>query len=339
MQPSPPNSTRSTNTRSLYRNLDSSRRSKKSMTPRCSQNVNNNQVSKEAVREILLNDNLDEIERYATRALMGEKLPVLPQDKLALIAKDLENRRAFFVDKGFFAESLQAKAAIENVKALQLEAVKLQAQRVAQADIYLRKGHTSTDYTIFHHKMGAAKDQMEMRFEDRINLMKERHEQEKIDLEKEWNSPQKQRMYNHDSQRLIELKYLKKKLIDANQFEKASQIELEIAAMTKKEREESARQWATDYRRACETLAYRQDKELKSLAYDKTMKKELFKAKVETGDIVFDNRKRALKINESIVNDKEKFWRLHKKSIKQPFTGKNGTRQAVPVLLSLPMPK
>ena len=338
MQPRPPATARNNYVGYSRRQINYSRKSTR-QSPRCSQNQNTNRVSKEAVREILLNDDLDEIERYATRALMGEKLPVLSIDKLELIAKDLENRRAFFVDKGFFNESLQAKAAIDRVKVLQLEAVKSQAQQVAQADIYLRKGHNSTDYTIFHHKMDAAKDQMEMRYEDRVNNMKERHEREKKELEKEWNSPQKTRMYNHDSQKLIGLKYLKKRLIEANELDNAAMIEQEISALEAVEKEEAARQWATDYRRACETLAFKQEKELNSLAYDKSMKRQLFRAKVETGTIVFDNRKRALKVNETIANDKERYWKLHQKSLNPPLTARAGGRREVPVLLNLQMPR
>ncbi|EAX92691.1 hypothetical protein TVAG_439190 [Trichomonas vaginalis G3] len=291
------------------------RKGPKIVSPRCSHKPNESQMSNKAIRDLLLNDNLDEIEKYATHALMGEKLPDLSPYELSLVAKDLENRRAYFIDKGYYNKSLQAKAALDHVKELQLIATKIEAQKQEQTEIFLIKGYSKTDYTIFNHKMTAEEDKLNLKYENKLLSIEERQEKEKKDLEEEWHSKAKLRMYSHPSTKLIELKHVQKRLLDANELDKAAALKQEIDELELKERQEGARNWTNDYNRAVEMLAAKHAAERDFYDYDKDLKQQVFKAKVDIGSIAFDNRNRALKIRETVANDMDKYWRTHSRSI------------------------
>ena len=260
--------------------------------------------------DLLLNENSDEIQKLSTRILLGETVDNKDPNVWKLIIIDLMNKRNRFEEKGEFQESVHAQECIEYARNMQLEAKKEQARINALRDLELRKGHTETDATIFEHKYEADKLKLEMKFDDLENQMIERHKQERIKHDKEWMSERKNFPYMHVSSKLRNFREMHDKLIKAKRYEEAHAINEEARKQEQIEQKKMQEQRAADYNRSLQNLLKKHEDELKNLRETRDARLNLLKVKSENGETVFENRKKAIKFNENIANDKEKLWKL-----------------------------
>ena len=260
--------------------------------------------------DLLMNENSDEIQKLSTRILLGEAVESKDPSTWRLIIIDLMNKRNRFEEKGDLKESVHAQECIEYARNMQLEAKKEQARIHALRDLKLRKGHTETDESIFEHKYEADKLKLEMRFDDLEKQMLDRHHQERIRHDKEWMSERKNFPYMHISSKLRNFREMHDKLIKAKRYEEAHAINEEARKQEQIEQKKMQEQRAADYNRSLQNMLKRHEDELKNLRETRDAKLNLLKVKSENGETVFENRKRAIKYNEDIANDKDKLWKL-----------------------------
>ena len=260
--------------------------------------------------ELLLHEKSDQIQRISTKVLLGEPIEEDDPSLLGLVAVDLQNRRVRLEEKGMFKESLHVQECIEKVRAAQLEASKIEAQRYAKMDIDLRKGHTNTDTSIHQHTYEAEATQIEVKFATLEREMLQRQQKELDEHEELWQSEAKNRPYTHVSSNLRNLRDMQAKLVKAKRYDEAAVIEAEADALEVQEEEKMRAQRESDYERSLNALEKKHQDELALLESTKQSKLLLLKKLSENGRQALDNRKRALKFNEDIVNDKEKLWKL-----------------------------
>ena len=260
--------------------------------------------------ELLLNEKSDQIQRISTKVLLGEPIDEDDPYLLGFVVIDLSNRRVRLEEKGMFKESLHVQECITKVRAAQLEASKVEAQRYAKMDMDLRKGHTNTDTNIHQHTYEAEATQIEVKFAKLQREMLQRQQKELDEHEEKWQSEQKNRPYTHVSINLRDLREMHAKLVKAKRYDEASVVEAEADALEEVEEVRMAQLRDADYQRSLAALEKKHQDELAMLESTKQSKLILLKKISERGAHALDNRKRALKFNEDIINDKEKLWRL-----------------------------
>ena len=260
--------------------------------------------------ELLLHEKSDQIQRVSTKVLLGEPITEDDPSLLGLVAVDLQNRRVRLEEKGMFKESLHVQDCIEKVRAAQLEASKIEAQRYAKMDIDLRKGHTNTDTNIYQHTYEAEATQIEVRFATLERELLQRQQKELDEHEELWQSEPKNRIYTHVSSNLRNLRDMQVKLVKAKRYDEAAVVEAEADALEQKEGNKMLEMREADYERSLAALEKKHQDELAMLESTKQSKLILLKKMTDNGRQALDNRKRALKFNEDIINDKEKLWKL-----------------------------
>ena len=260
--------------------------------------------------ELILNKNSDLIQSISARVLLGEEITEDDPNILGLVIVDLINRRNRLEKKGEFSESLHAQECANKVKEMQLEAKKEQAKRIALMDLEIRKGHTETDATIFEHKYEAEKVKIELRFDEMERRVRSRHQKMLDDYNEEWKTEKKNLPYTHLSSKLRDMKEMVEKLLKSKRFGEAAKLREEVKALEEEETKAMQERRSVDYNRGLKSLIRRQEEELATLNDTKQAKLDMLKKKAENGEAIIENRKKALKYNEEIANDKEKLWKL-----------------------------
>ena len=260
--------------------------------------------------DLLLNENSEQIQKISTHILLGEPVDEKDPNILGMVVVDLMNKRNRLEEKGDYKESLHAQESIEVARQLQLEAKKEQVKSLALKDLELRKGHTETDVTIFNHKYEAEKVKIEMKFDEFEAQMKQRQREELIKHDQEWMSEKKNFQYVRISSKLRSMKEMREKLIRAKRYDEAHAIGEEAKKLEQQEEQEMQEKRANDYKRSLQNLLKKHEEEIKNLRDTRKARLDLLEIKTQSGEAIFENRKRAIKFNEEIASDKEKLWKL-----------------------------
>jgi len=270
--------------------------------------------AKNPTSEILLHEKSDQIEKTSTKFLLGEEVEELDPQILRLVVFDLENRCLRLSEQGHLKESLHVQGAIQRAREAQIEASKLEAQRAALMDISIRKGHSETDTVIFNHMNRARETNLQIKFENQMRGLLERHEKEIFMHEQEWTSEVKNRRYRQISPTLRDLRDQQQKLMASNVFDEAYKVQLVADELERIEEQNMIVRRNADFQTSLNKLLQKHKDEIDTLNKFKETKMQANKTMEKIESIPLENRKRAIKFHEDIAQDKEKLWKLKHKN-------------------------
>ena len=294
---------------------------KKLISPRYSSikiNKKNYLINKKnPTSEIILHEKSDQIEKTSTKFLLGEKINDIDLQILNLVIIDLENRRNRLTEQGLLKESIHVQNAIERARQTQIEISKLEAQKIALLDIKIRKGHSETDKVIINHVQNAKFTNLEIKFENQMKTLLEKHNIEIQNLEKDWTSELKNRRYKQISLTLRNLRDQQEKLIISKRFDEADYVKNQADLLQKEEEQIMIQRRQLDYQNSLEKLLLKQKNEINTLNSAKITKLNVLKKLSEVENETFINRSKAIKFHEDIAKDKDKLWKLKHKNDNQ----------------------
>ena len=293
--------------------------------------------------DFFINENSEEAEKVSAQILFNERVSCKDPEILKLSIINIQQKRDFFNQTGKFRDAENAEIAIRKARELLLDAMKTEVQNQELADISIRTGHTTTDLSICSHFIEAKEEELDNKLENAMNAMLKRHEDELRELDEQWDSDTKRRLFNKTSPQLRELRNQQKRLIKAKKFEEADELSRIADAMHKHEQEVNGKKLLLAYNEAKRSLLKKQNEEKDLLEKKISLKKTVFQHTAEVQKESLKNRERVLNIRKVTASDKEALWRQKKsRQIEFNFIPKESKSSEIdfnvdnPVTLGLP---
>lgn len=200
-----------------------------------------------------------------TKAMRGEDISKCDKSFLPRLVTTLRDDRDELISTGHFRESEAAHAAYIRTEQLLGEAEKLETQRDLLRMIDERIAEAKQDQRKTQDMIENQERNMAAAFDEEIEELKQTHERELEQLEKEWKSPEKQRRYNKASPQLKAMRLQQERLLNIREFEASRIVEKAADQLEAQEVDKNHANMEFDYQLMVKALLDKQADELKKL--------------------------------------------------------------------------
>ena len=182
------------------------------------------------------------------KALLGIQLHGMPQTMLTSVVNDLRKYVETAVDTGLIDEAVYIQKCIDNIRS-DKSAEKYEADKTMRDldhKIAEAQAELSERMAFWDNEQAMMERELEMTLMD-INI----NEDEALsELDREWQSPKKQKMYSKPSPGLLNLRHVAKKMIRIKNFEGVKQMAAVIEVREREETSDAASRMNNDYHHA-----------------------------------------------------------------------------------------
>lgn len=273
----------------------------------------------------------EEVAPLSELFLKGQVVKNDSPETLAIVVRNLEDKRDDLINEGQIEKSMRVQTAVENARAQQLQALKKSIQDDQIQSVKSRQEETKTGYNELNKNYQIRLQELEEHIKQQQAQLDQRQQQEIQDFNAEWTSDLKQRLYNRSSQQLRVLRLQQQLLLSAKRFSEARQVASLGNQLEKQEISQNHRQMILDYKKALYSLQTKHKKEkdvLDQIAEEQRMN---LTRKKETMELPFENRFKVLQTEQENTRDTEKVWNRVKRSVEaDPIAYVVGEKQKAP---------
>ena len=207
-----------------------------------------------------------------------------------------------------YREGLRYNRAIDYVMGLYDRERKSLVQQEASAVLKAEEKSFNEEFENFDRNTDRLIRELAEQQRQRRRALEEAHQQELDDLDKRWNAPKKQRMYNRASNQVTSLRMQHAFMLTQCRFDDAEAVAQIIRDRTAHEREESHFVMQHDFDESLKRLQAKQADELDFFNESTRLQMEKLKQDRARLRVGFENRAKKFEARDGIVNDPDKLW-------------------------------
>ena len=250
----------------------------------------------------------NDIQKLKEKAKKEEPLNGVTVEQFQELLYVLNQERKNFAKEKRFKDGLKCNHTINYVNQWYLKAQKLEIQTNKQEEFNEAKAEFTSDLAKFDAESKALEKELIEKQKNFRNVLQSNHSKERDEFEQRWNGDKKQRIYNHSTGYLINLRYKLSFLLIQNRFAEAESCQKAIAERTKYEMQEHHEIMQHDFDESLKQLEDRQANELQT--YDENCQLQLEKLRHDREKLrrSYLNRQMKLNAKEEIVTNPDKVW-------------------------------
>ena len=250
----------------------------------------------------------DDVSIWMRRVLNGRDIPGIPSALIPELLARLNDEQKSAITSMDRDRAYRASSAIKHVKNVQTAKQKQETQQKHFSECCEKLQKAKAEHKSILDRFSTLETQLSEEFARQRQALAARHNQEKSDLETEWNSESKARVYNHPSQRLIVLRMQEKKMFTLGQFDGVEKVRQEADALEKSEIEAANRAFRAGYENAVKQMKERHRIETRILNDDFNQKAETLRMDMRSKLDQMEKVISHLESKKVTAGDPEKVW-------------------------------
>jgi hypothetical protein len=231
-----------------------------------------------------------------------------PTELLEEVLRELQERRKKLAASRRFQEGAKVQSAIEYLTAFQLSRQKGELQRAALTEHQKQVDATEDECRAYESETKRMIKERTGEQKTKREELVERHQQERRELNAQWNSRRNQRMYNRPSHRVAALRHQEALLAAQYRFEEANELSAAIHEHVRQELLQKSKARQEDYEQSLAKLKVKQQAEIES--FDKHAKLEIDQLNQQraTQRRTLDNKVKKLEAKGEMIMDADRCW-------------------------------
>ena len=252
----------------------------------------------------------DDVSHWMRLVLKGREIPGIPAALVPELLGRLQDEQKAAIAAMSRERAVRVAAALKHVKELQTVKRKEETQQKHLSECCEKVEKAKSEHKALLERFAELEAQMGADYNKQRQALVARQAKEKEDLEKEWSSPAKARVYNHPSQRLIVLRMQEKKMFTLGQYDDVDKVRAEADRLEKSEVEVANKAFQAGYDNAVRQLREKHRLEMGIFHEDFNQKAEMVRREMRTKLEQMEKVIAHLESKRETAEDPEKVWAL-----------------------------
>ena len=252
--------------------------------------------------------NPNDVKYWTAEAMQLRPLNGCNPKILDKVIEGIRKERDNFIDLGLYQDSVEANEALNKATEYKDSVNKKIIQKKKQEELQKRLSDAKNYYSNLKSLVTKIEPNMAASFEKEMNNLIKRQNHELNQLTVEWESPQKQRLYNRSSANLRNLRTQSILLFNSHRFDEMELASRTADAMEMDESIKNQRKLENDFQEALNKMLDRHQKEREQLTIAHKVQKEKYEGAKNHDFLIAQRRIDKLEREIEDSKDPEKVW-------------------------------